>query len=243
MGYTSIDPQEITATAQRLQTRISDRFPKSGLAKVCAHLHQLSEAAAIRSEEIDRPIMWVRVTSWCLITILAPLSVFIVVKDAWLLYSIILLQNEPIDKLDAGISVLAFFGAAIIFLYRLEASIRRERALKAIHELRALAHIIDMHQLTKDPERIISPEQRLISSPKVNLTRFQLRRYLEYCNEMLSVIGKIAALYVQRLEDGVVISSSTEVESLATGLSRKIWQKIMILHSDEIDDDSDDQGE
>ena len=28
------------------------------------------------------------------------------------------------------------------------------RALKAIHELRSIAHIIDMHQLTKDPERI-----------------------------------------------------------------------------------------
>lgn len=237
MGYTSLDPHEITATVERLQTRVSDRFPKSGLSQVSGHLHALSEAAALRSAEIDKPIMWVRVASWCLITILAPLSVFIVLKDMWLLYSIILLQNEPIDKLDAGISVLAFFGAAIIFLYRLEASIRRERALKAIHELRALAHIIDMHQLTKDPERIISPDERLISSPKLNMTRFQLRRYLEYCNEMLSVIGKIAALYVQNLDDGVVIASSNEVESLATGLSRKIWQKIMILHSDELSDE------
>jgi len=65
-----------------------------------------------------------------------------------------------------------------------------------------------------------------------------LRRYLEYCNEMLSVIGKIAALYVQRLEDGIVIASSNEVESLATGLSRKIWQKIMILHSEDDGEDA-----
>ena len=236
--YQSLDPKEISATASRLQQRISDRFPKSGLAQVCAHLYHLSEAAAVRSREIDKPILWVRVASWCLITVLTPFSVFVVLKDMWLLYSILLLQNEPIDKLDAGISVLAFFGAAIIFLYRLEASIRRERALKAIHELRALAHIIDMHQLTKDPERVISPEQQLISSPKVNMSPFQLRRYLEYCNEMLSVIGKIAALYVQRLEDGIVIASSNEVESLATGLSRKIWQKIMILHSEDDGEDA-----
>ncbi|NIO43804.1 MAG: hypothetical protein GTO41_28795 [Burkholderiales bacterium] len=48
---------------------------------------------------------------------------------------------------------------------------------------------------------------------------------------MLSLIGKLAALYVQRFDDPVALASVNEVESLATGLSRKIWQKIMILHS------------
>jgi hypothetical protein len=48
---------------------------------------------------------------------------------------------------------------------------------------------------------------------------------------MLSLIGKIAALYIQHFNDPVVISTVNEIEELTTGLSRKIWQKIMILQS------------
>ena len=40
---------------------------------------------------------------------------------------------------------------------------------------------------------------------------------------------KVAAPYVQNFDDAVAISSANEVEQLCTGLSRKIWQKIMIL--------------
>lgn len=46
---------------------------------------------------------------------------------------------------------------------------------------------------------------------------------------MLSLTGKIAALYVQSFDDPVAISSANEVEILTTGLSRKIWQKITII--------------
>ena len=31
-------------------------------------------------------------------------------------------------------------------------------ALRALHQFRSLAHIVDMHQLTKDPERLMSPQ-------------------------------------------------------------------------------------
>lgn len=48
--------------------------------------------------------------------------------------------------------------------------------------------------------------------------------------------GKVAALYAQNFRDGVVLSSVNEIESLTTGLSRKIWQKIIILHR--LDEDS-----
>ena len=46
---------------------------------------------------------------------------------------------------------------------------------------------------------------------------------------MLSLTGKVAALYVQHFDDHVAISSVNDVEQLCTSLSRKIWQKIMIL--------------
>jgi hypothetical protein len=46
---------------------------------------------------------------------------------------------------------------------------------------------------------------------------------------MLSVIGKIAAIYAQRIQDPVVLEAVDGAEDLTTGLSRKIWQKIAIL--------------
>jgi hypothetical protein len=90
-----------------------------------------------------------------------------------------------------------------------------------------------MHQLTKDPERIVArvPEQDTASSPQHAMTRFELGRYLDYCTELLSLISKIAALYVQRFDDEVTLGAVNEVESLTSGLSKKIWQKIMILDS------------
>jgi hypothetical protein len=48
---------------------------------------------------------------------------------------------------------------------------------------------------------------------------------------MLSVTGKIAALYVQKFNDPVVLNAAEDVETLTIGLSRKIWQKVMILNS------------
>jgi hypothetical protein len=101
--------------------------------------------------------------------------------------------------------------------------------LKAIHELRALAHIIDMHQLTKDPEVILRGGPATQSSPKRTMTTFEMSRYLDYCSEMLSLIGKVAALYVQRFDDPVALSAVDQIEDLTTGLSRKVWQKIMLI--------------
>ena len=67
------------------------------------------------------------------------------------------------------------------------------------------------------------------SSPRRTLTPLELARYLDYCSEMMSLTGKVAALYAQHFRDEVVLGAVNEIESLSTGISRKIWQKIMIL--------------
>lgn len=46
---------------------------------------------------------------------------------------------------------------------------------------------------------------------------------------MLAVVSKVAAFYVQRFDDEIVLRAVDEVENLASGLSQKIWQKITIL--------------
>src|ERR1051325_6414418 len=134
-----------------------------------------------------------------------------------------------IQALDATIGSIVFMGAAILFLVNWENRIKRNRALKAVHELRALAHIVDMHQLTKDPENYFGRGRRPINPPKRDMTPFALSRYLDYCGDSLALISKIAALYVQGFQDTVLLDAVDDVEDLTSGLSRKIWQKLMIL--------------
>jgi hypothetical protein len=133
--------------------------------------------------------------------------------------------------LESAIYDILLIGAAIFFLVTIEGKVKRARAMKALHELRSIAHIIDMHQLTKDPERMLARSQATASSPKPRMTAFELSRYLDYCSEMLSLVGKIAALYIQHLDDGVALAAVNEIEALTTGLNSKIWQKLTILHS------------
>jgi hypothetical protein len=61
------------------------------------------------------------------------------------------------------------------------------------------------------------------------MTRFQLARYLDYCAELLALIGKLAALYAERSRDALIIEAVNDLELLTTELGRKTWQKIIIL--------------
>jgi hypothetical protein len=69
-----------------------------------------------------------------------------------------------------------------------------------IHRLRGAAHVIDMHQLTKDPEQTLHRLPPTQSSPERGLDRLQLARYLEYCSEVWQKITilNIAATSGQR---------------------------------------------
>jgi len=91
-----------------------------------------------------------------------------------------------------------------------------------------------MHQLTKDPQNVLSGRDTT-SSPARTLEPYQLARYLDYCSELLSLSSKLAALHVQYVNDPVVLDAVNDIETLAASLSNKIWQKIMIL--DRVGDD------
>jgi hypothetical protein len=139
--------------------------------------------------------------------------------------------TEFIQVIESGVNDLVFAGAAIVFLMTIEVRIKRRRALKAIHELRSIAHVIDMHQLTKDPEMILHRGRETGVLPPRSMSLFELSRYLDYCSEALSLTGKIAAIYVQHFDDAVALQAVNEVEDLTTSLARKIWQKLSILYA------------
>jgi hypothetical protein len=229
MSDQSLDPVRITETVDRLAARVAHRFPDSGLLGVAQRLKEVASHAADRAAWIEKPILWLRVLVGFFVVLVA-----VVVVSA--LAQLRLPKGEVavgdlVQWLEAGINDVVFLGIAILFLATLETRIKRHRALRAIHELRSIAHIIDMHQLTKDPEWVLERGRESGVTPSRRMGHFELSRYLDYCSEMLALTGKIAALYIRRFDDSVALAAVNELESLTTGLSRKVWQKLMILYS------------
>ena len=130
-----------------------------------------------------------RIITGALVTIIIGGLFFVLANASWPRNGFDLVVLVQVS--EAGLNVFLLLSAAILFLVTAETRIKRRRALKAIHELRALAHVIDMHQLTKDPERLLARMAETPSSPKHNLSPAELGRYLDYCSEMFSLIGKL----------------------------------------------------
>jgi hypothetical protein len=226
--FRRLDAQKIIETVQALHARIERRFPGSGLSRVVAELQAVAEEAVERTKWIQEPHLPLRFVA-------AILSVAIIALFALMVTRIHQFDFHEytnfIQALEASISSLVFIGAAIIFFISWENRIKRSRALKAIHELRALAHIVDMHQLTKDPESYFARGHTALTPAKRRMTPFELNRYLDYCGESLALMSKIAALYVQGFQDPVVLDAVDDMEDLTAGFSRKIWQKLTILEA------------
>jgi hypothetical protein len=225
--YRMLEPDKIVETIDRLSQRIADRFsPNSGLYNVCRQLHDTAQQAKKRAAWVARPLPLLRLTT--AVGVLAVIAMF-TAPLFFLDYEQKTKLTEFVPLLEAAANLVVLVGAAVFFLITTETRMKRKRALGAIHEVRAIAHIIDMHQLTKDPERYRATYVRTSQSPSMDLKPFELGRYLQYCSEMLALTGKVAALYVQRFDDPVAIESASDVEDLCTGLANKIWQKISML--------------
>lgn len=224
--YCQLDPDRIAETAARLQRRIQERFRDSDLSRVGAELVTVTRGAQASVERVERPILPLRIG--------LGLTVATVIVTAAATGFWIALQRETnnwadlAQGLDAALNVLVLLGAAVFFLVTVERQLKRRMALRALHELRVLAHVVELHQLTKDPERLVLWAESTPSSPMLSMTPFELTRYLDYCSEMLSLIGNLSALYVRRLDDPVVLDAVDAIESLTAAISQKIWQKIQI---------------
>lgn len=216
--YQSLDPIRIIETLDRLRASIEKRFPDSGLSRVCGELCATARFTSRRAAEIAAHNWPLRIAVGTVIVAgalaIASAVKFLHIEEAET--NVGLLQS-----LEAAVNLLILFGGATWFLIGLDDRLKRQRALDQLHTLRSMAHVVDMHQLTKDPHTLRDPSSALNADG--------LTRYLDYCAEMHALIAKLAALYAERMRDPVVIDAVTEIENLTTGLSRKIWQKISLV--------------
>lgn len=222
-----LDLEAVVLTARTLEQRISDRFEGRGIASLAAEVVMVAGETGSRIESLQRPRWAVRFAG----ATVGLLAVAVLLLSASKVRSGADLRgvNEWLLLVQAAIQDLVFLGLGALFLHGLEGRIKRRGALAGLYELRSLAHIIDMHQLTKDPEVLLTKGRAEVHSPHRTTDRFELARYLEYCSEMLALVNKLGALYAQDSQDAVVLGAVRDVQDLVGMLSGKIWQKLVII--------------
>ena len=225
-NYSELNAVHILLTLQGIEQRLVATFPGSGLSKVSVELQDVGHSIVRLTGRLRQPIWALRVLT--IIGILGLIGVAV-----WVFYMALTISPtgqdglmETLQAIESVTNELIFLTLGIIFFATLENRLKRRAALDSLHRLRSFAHVVDMHQLSKDPNDILEPKES--GDPRFN-TPEHLVRYLDFCTDLLSINSKLAALHVQYFQDSQVLNSVNEVETLSHELSRKIWQKIMII--------------
>ena len=226
--YRTLDESKIIATLTALRDRIDNQFPDSGLGRVADEMIAVGGEVAECADYLNSPNWPIRILAGLLI---AGMVVVLYLASPPLDLPTGAHKYSGVQSIAAVLNIVAVVSVAVLFLLRLETNLKRRRAHGVLHELRSLAHVVDMHQLSKDPAGRRLPEPEITESPKGAMSPPSLGRYLDYCTDLLSLTGKLSALLVQRFKDEAVLAEVNEIEALASALSGRIWQKIQLLES------------
>ncbi len=229
MPFRSLDPAKILATADRLETRVRERFPDRGLSQVAGEVAALAWQTQAEVARLIPPLWWLR--GLIAAVVLGGAALFVLVGSVIPLNEIGADSIRSVANFEAALNTALLAALGLVALVRLEARLKRRRVATRLHELRSVIHVIDMHQLTKDPVVLDPTYKPTGHSPQRSLDGVAMSRYLDYCSELLAITGKLAALYAQAVPDEGVASAVNDIELLGASLSRKIWQKISLIDS------------
>jgi hypothetical protein len=231
--FETLDPRVVIKLSQTLANRVGERFPARGLTNAAVELARNAAHISDEARSLAYQNRFLQIVSGILFIAGVGAVLYIVTIIPWTRFTVG--ENteifQALQGIDAGIHIIVLTALAMLFFVNWELRAKRRRALEGLQGLRGYAHVVDMHQLNKDPAALAANLPRTRSSPERDLSPQELLRYLDYCSELLSVISKFAALYSQYSRDRVVIETVNDVEQLSSMLSAKIWQKIMIIHS------------
>jgi hypothetical protein len=205
-----LDPEKLKKTSDGLAQWITSEFGNAHLAKVAIEVHAFTGEAVARAAAIRRPIWYLRVGIWSVIGLLLAGAV----HQLWTHQ-----LHEIVKFMDDTKGAAMWLWAALAVFITLEVRLKRQRAIKAINELRGLAHIVDMHQLAKD-EAIDEYRKE---------DREHMVEYLHACTALLALLSKLGQLYVENFPDETAVKAVNDFEIITTGLSNKIWMKILSM--------------
>jgi hypothetical protein len=231
--FVTLDESEVINSAITLKNRVAERFPSRGLTREATRLAEYAHALAKEARSLAARNILADIAIGAVTLLGFGGAVFILARIPWIEIQFAKQQEffQAMQGVSGAIHVAVSVGLVIFFVVSRETRLKRRKALRGLHSLRAFAHVVDIHQMNKDPAAIAANLPRTRSSPDRDLTQRELLRYLDYCSEMLSVISKFAALYAQSFRDPVIFDAVNDIEQLTSSLSNKIWQKIMILNA------------
>jgi hypothetical protein len=170
MSSQTLDAGKIVETLRTLQQRISQRFPDAGLASVCGDLIAIGERTQRNAQAIAATNWPLRIVVY--LAVAAGLAGLAFV--AWTL-KVQVGSTEVFgffQGVDAVMNLTVLVGAALLFATTLDDRIKRRRSLRELHVFRSIAHVIDMHQLTKDPSSILGDGAPTESSPQRAMSKY-----------------------------------------------------------------------
>jgi len=222
----------IVETTETMVRRIEERFPGSDLGQVSQTIYTTCSDTQAQIEALKKPIWKLRLVTIGIAAISLLFLFYLVFGGIqWRVFELPDTYQTFISILEPTLGSLVFLMVYFVFVATLESRWKQRRVLRVLNELRSLAHVIDMHQLTKDPNRLLQAGPDTAASPKRSLTPFELGRYLDYCSELLAILSKLSAVWAQDFPEPNLLAAVDQIELLTNGLSRKIWQKLMILES------------
>ena len=226
-----LEAPAVRETVEELYGRIEARFPKRGLLGVCGDLILLVEQVQTSAGQGQRQIRMARIASrvvMAFVVVVTVLALLLALHDAF--FDEDVKNSSTCSPLtETAISDIVFAAIAIFFLWSFPERLQRSRLLNLLHQLRSTAHVIDMHQLTKDPEQLkpsfvpTAQEQAARHDPRPGraLPRLLLRDAQPGRQDRRPVRRGVPRL--------VILETVATIETLTVGLSRKIWQKISNL--------------
>lgn len=194
----------------------------------------VAKNSAAVTEKVNQPAYLLRLINWIIISIMSLLLGFGLMVA--ILSSGIDDNNsgglELLQGIEAAINIIVFSGIAIFFLgQRLERRVKQAESIDYLSSLRSVAHLVDLEQLTRDPQRLMTShgEAKTPSSPTLEYDSLLLNRFLSYCSEMLALISQLAAYHAENVNDRETIDAANDIERLTGQMAQKIWQKLTVL--------------
>ena len=158
-----------------------DGFPTGALRRWRAR-SWLSRGVRAEVQLLTPPIWGLRVLVG--LVVLAGAAVFLWVGSIVPLNQVGRETIDSIEGVEATINTLLLAVLGLFALVRLEARVKRQRVARGLHALRSVIHVIDMHQLTKDPVVLDPTYLPTGNSPERSLDPVGMSRYLDYCSEL-----------------------------------------------------------
>ncbi len=231
-GVDHLSADRVRATVVALQERVSARFPRHHLAAVAGQLtgmvDQVSQHTRDKHLRVARATVAARTV--------AAVALLLAVGVLTLALSAVLAQRPGdvttwIPLVESVINTAVFIAIAFLFLWAFPERRERKGLLALLHQLRSLAHVLDMHHIGLGPEQTapdVSGAPQGDPAPG-ELTPTQLYAYLGYCTELFSLIATCGALCAERSSDSTVLQTVSDVETLTTELSGTVYRKMELL--------------